>query len=137
MEEITKRGQAVYRQLRGNARARSMQKAMGATRDGTFGAAMTTLSMDFVFGRVWARDGLNRRDRSLVTLGILIALRQTDELRNHIRIGLTNGLTESELEEVLMQAAAYAGFPAAHAASEAATEIFNGLKGEQDTCAAD
>jgi len=137
MEEITKRGLAVYRQLRGNARAQSMQKAMGATRDGTFGAAMTTLSMDFVFGRVWAREGLNRRDRSLVTLGILIALRQTDELRNHIRIGLTNGLTESELEEVLMQAAAYAGFPAAHAASEAATEIFNGLNGEQVTCAAD
>ena len=50
-------------------------------------------------------------DRSLVTLGILIALRATDELKAHFRIALTNGLTEAELAEVIYHASGYAGFP--------------------------
>jgi 4-carboxymuconolactone decarboxylase len=54
---------------------------------------------------------------------ILIALRQTEELKNHIRIGLTNGLTVRQIEEATIQAAAYAGFPAAHMASNVILEV--------------
>jgi AraC-like DNA-binding protein/alkylhydroperoxidase/carboxymuconolactone decarboxylase family protein YurZ len=73
--------------------------------------------------QLWSRGVLDARQRSLVTIAILIALRQTEELKNHIRIGLTNGLTVREIEEATIQAAAYAGFPAAHAASNAILEV--------------
>lgn len=83
---------------------------------------MTALSMEFVFGRVWSREGLDRRQRSLVTIALLIGLRQTDELKNHLRIGLTNGLHPREIEEAILQTAVYAGFPAAHVAITALAE---------------
>jgi 4-carboxymuconolactone decarboxylase len=83
---------------------------------------MTPLVKQNVFGNVWPRCGLSRRDRSLVTLGILIALRADFELRYHFPIAVRNGLTRSELEEVIYQASAYAGFPAAASARVIAQE---------------
>ncbi len=64
-----------------------------------------------VFGRLWGRDGLSRRDRSLVTLGMLIAMRANDELALHFRIARTNGLTDDEIAEVIYHSSGYAGFP--------------------------
>jgi 4-carboxymuconolactone decarboxylase len=70
-----------------------------------------------------------------VTLGILIALRRTEEFKNHVQIGLRNGLTVLELEEALIQASAYAGFSAAHAASNAAAEVLRDLESQRTTMA--
>jgi 4-carboxymuconolactone decarboxylase len=92
---------------------------------------MMQLAVDFVFGSIWTRPGLDRKQRSLVTLGILIALRRTEELKNHVQIGLRNGLTAGE--EALIQATAYAGFPAAHAASNAAAEVLCDLESRRIT----
>jgi 4-carboxymuconolactone decarboxylase len=92
-------------------------------RDGSFGDEMFEIVVDNVFGRLWARDGLSRRDRSLVTLGILIALRATDELELHVQIARNNGLTEAEIAEVIYHATGYAGFPAANAALRVASEV--------------
>ncbi|MGF6241825.1 MULTISPECIES: carboxymuconolactone decarboxylase family protein [Paraburkholderia] len=128
MKDAMERGLAVFEQLRGAERARNMADSMT---DGKFGASMAALSIDFVFGSVWAREGLDRRARSLVTLGILIALRQRDELKNHVRIALTNGLSMGEIEEVMIQASVYAGFPAAHTASNAAAEVLEALEIER------
>jgi 4-carboxymuconolactone decarboxylase len=86
-------------------------------------AILAELSLDFVFGRVWARAGLDRKQRSLVTIGVLVALRQSAELQNHIRIGLTNGLTLTEIGEAIVQTAPYAGLPAAWAAAQVMTGI--------------
>jgi 4-carboxymuconolactone decarboxylase len=80
-------------------------------RDGKFGDELLEIGIDNVFGRLWGRDGLSRRDRSLVTLGILIALRATDELKFHVQIARNNGLTEDEIAEVIYHASGYAGFP--------------------------
>src|SRR5690606_39433772 len=80
-----------------------------AFRDGSFGDELLEIGIDNVFGRLWTRDGLSRRDRSLVTLGILIALRATDELRFHVQIARNNGLTEDEIAEVIYHATGYAG----------------------------
>ncbi|MGH8782931.1 carboxymuconolactone decarboxylase family protein [Paraburkholderia sp.] len=129
MKPSIEQGLAVFEQLRGAERSQQMKSSID---NGAFGAAMTALSMDFVFGSVWARDGLDRRARSLVTLGILIALRQRDELKNHVRIALTNGLTVDELEEVMIQASVYAGFPAAHAANNAAIEVLEAIALERE-----
>jgi 4-carboxymuconolactone decarboxylase len=97
--------------------------ASAATSDG-FGAHLATLALENVFGALWTRPGLNRRDRSLLTLGILIALRATSELSVHIPAALNNGLTRQELEEVIYHASAYAGFPAASAALAMARQSF-------------
>jgi len=78
-----------------------------------FGGELGELSVENVFGRLWARPGLDRRSRSLVTLGILIALHAGEELKFHFPIALRNGLSREELEEVVYHAAGYAGFPAA------------------------
>ncbi|MCW2650255.1 MAG: gamma-carboxymuconolactone decarboxylase subunit like protein [Mycobacterium sp.] len=92
-------------------------------RDGEFGDELLEIGVDNVFGRLWGRDGLSRRDRSLVTLGILIALRATDELKAHVRIARQNGLSEGEIAEVIYHASGYAGFPAANTARTVAREV--------------
>ncbi|MGW1752790.1 carboxymuconolactone decarboxylase family protein [Streptomyces mirabilis] len=91
-------------------------------RDGRLGEELVEIGLTSVWGALWAREGLGRRDRSLVTLGILIALGAETELRTHVRIARTNGLTKDEIAEVIYHATGYAGFPAATAARNAARE---------------
>jgi 4-carboxymuconolactone decarboxylase len=93
-----------------------------------FGAYIGRLAFDSVFGELWMRPGLDRRARSLVTLGILIALRATEELEFHIPAALKNGLSKQELEEVIYHASAYAGFPAASTARSAGVKILAALE---------
>ena len=100
------------------------------TFDGGFAPELMDIGIENVFGRLWGRDGLSRRERSLVTLGILIALRATDELEAHFRIARTNGLTDEELAEVIYHATGYAGFPAANTAKNAAEAAFAGSRPE-------
>ena len=92
---------------------------------GGFADELLEIGLDNVFGRLWGRDGLSRRDRSLVTLGILIALRATDELAIHFQIARTNGLTDDEIAEVIYHATGYAGFPAAATANRIAGEALS------------
>ncbi len=87
-----------------------------------FADELLEIGIDNVFGRLWGREGLSRRDRSLVTLGILVALRATDELAIHFQIARTNGLTDDEIAEVIYHASGYAGFPAAATANRIAGE---------------
>lgn len=75
--------------------------------------ALGSFAIDVVLGDVWSRSELSRRDRSLIVLGVLAAIGSTEELSIHTQIGLNNGLSRSEIEEVLLHVAAYAGFPMA------------------------
>ncbi len=93
---------------------------------GGIGEGLFELSLENVFGRLWGREGLSRRDRSLVTLGMLIALRANDELAIHFKIARTNGLTDDEIAEVVYHSSGYAGFPAAATASRIAQEALSG-----------
>ena len=81
------------------------------------------LSLEHVFGALWTRPGLDRRSRSLVTLGALIALRAGEELKFHFPIALRNGLTAEELEEVVYHLTGYVGFPAATLARNVGREV--------------
>jgi 4-carboxymuconolactone decarboxylase len=90
-----------------------------------FAPELFELSIDNVFGRLWGRDGLSRRDRSLVTLGVLIALRADEELRFHFPIARRNGLTDDEIAEVIYHCSGYAGFPAAASARNVAAEVLD------------
>jgi 4-carboxymuconolactone decarboxylase len=77
------------------------------------------------FGKIWSREALPLRDRSLVTVAMLAALGRTGELRGHL-VGARNlGISQEELVEVLMQVAVYAGVPAANDALNVAAEVFD------------
>lgn len=91
-------------------------------RDGKLGEDLVEIGLSTVWGALWGREGLAPRDRSLVTLGILIALGAETELKTHVRVALTNGVTRDELAEILYHAAGYTGFPRAVAARTAARE---------------
>ncbi|MEU6539122.1 carboxymuconolactone decarboxylase family protein [Streptomyces sp. NPDC047000] len=91
-------------------------------RDGRLGEELVDIGLTSVWGAIWAREGLAPRDRSLVTLGLLIALGAETELKTHVRVALTNGLTRDEIAEVIYHAAGYAGFPRAVGARTAARE---------------
>jgi alkylhydroperoxidase/carboxymuconolactone decarboxylase family protein YurZ len=77
------------------------------------------------FGKIWSRDALAIRDRSLVTVAMLAALGRTGELRGHLAGARNLGISQEELVEVLMQVAVYAGVPAANDALNVAAEVFN------------
>ena len=81
-----------------------------------FSRPMQELVTEYCWGTIWSRPGLDRRTRSLINLGILTALNQHEELQAHVRGALTNGCTEQEIREVLLQAAIYCGVPSALAA---------------------
>jgi 4-carboxymuconolactone decarboxylase len=68
------------------------------------------------WGEAWTRPGLERRERSMVTLAVLTALRAENEIPMHVRAALRNGLTPDEIREVLIHTAVYAGVPAANSA---------------------
>jgi 4-carboxymuconolactone decarboxylase len=75
------------------------------------------------WGDVWARDGLDRRTRSAITLAVLTALGREHEIGLHVRAAVRNGLSEAEIAEVLLHTAVYAGVPAANAAFAIAQRV--------------
>lgn len=76
----------------------------------------------YAWGEIWARPGLPRATRSLLTLGILVALGREEELRMHLGAALRNGVSREEIREVLLHTAVYCGLPAANAAFRVAAE---------------
>ena len=77
-----------------------------------------------VFGDVWERKGLAKRDRSLITVAALVALAREDQLRGHLDRALTNGVTKDELVELITHLAFYCGWPNAGTAALIAKEVF-------------
>ncbi len=99
-------------------------------------AAVTDLTEDFqqmltryAWGEIWTRPGLDRRTRSCITLAMLVALNRPDELRMHLRAALRNGVTRTEIKEILLQTAIYCGLPAANVAFTIAQEVLGGGEG--------
>ena len=74
---------------------------------------LAELTSDMLFGDVWERPELSKRDRSLITVANLVALYRTDQLRGHIDRALDNGVTKEEIAEVITHLAFYGGWPTA------------------------
>lgn len=85
---------------------------------------LAELTDKVLFGDVWERPGLAKRDRSLITVAALIALNRPEQLRSHLRLARQNGVTEVELVEAITQLAFYAGWPNAISAVGVAREVF-------------
>lgn len=77
-----------------------------------FTRPMQELSTRYCWGDIWSRDGLSRRDRSLLNLGMISALNRPHELKLHVKAALRNGLTREEICEAMLQVAVYCGVPA-------------------------
>ena len=84
---------------------------------------LAQLTDSVLFGDVWARPGLSRRDRSLVTVSALIAMNRPDQLRSHLALARENGVTREELIEAITHLAFYAGWPSAVSAVSVAKEV--------------
>ena len=86
---------------------------------------LADLTADVLFGDVWERPQLSKRDRSLITVATLVALYRTDQLRGHIGRALDNGVTKEEISEVITHMAFYAGWPTAANAVQIAKQVFD------------
>jgi 4-carboxymuconolactone decarboxylase len=112
------RGRQIRREVLG---ADHVDRAEAAQTD--FTAPFQDFITRYAWGEVWARDGLDRRTRSAVTLAALIALGREHEIGLHVRGALRNGLTPDEISEILLHTAVYAGVPAANAAFAIAQRV--------------
>jgi len=81
----------------------------------------------YAWGEIWSRPGLPKKTRSLLTLGMLVALNRNEEFRMHVKAAISIGVSKEEIQELLLQAAVYCGLPAANSAFHAAEEIFDSL----------
>lgn len=84
------------------------------------------LAEKVVYGDVWERPGLSKRDRSLITVASLVALGREKQLVGHLGRALDNGLSKEELGELITHLAFYAGWPAAMTAALVAKDVFAG-----------
>jgi 4-carboxymuconolactone decarboxylase len=90
-----------------------------------FAPKLTSLTQEVLFGDVWERPELPKRDRSLATVAALVAGGNAEQLVSHLRLAKRNGLTETELKEVIIHLAFYAGWPRAMSAMLVAKRIFD------------
>ena len=126
MSDARQKGLELFAEIYGPEMAAGMNAHFES---GVFGADLARYANDFAFGEIWSRGGLERKARSCAVLGMVIALRQFDEIGYHTRMGLANGLTRAELEEVLITAIPYCGIPAAQTAKAAMLKAFEALDG--------
>jgi 4-carboxymuconolactone decarboxylase len=96
----------------------------GSKNFGDIAPALGEYTDKVLFGGVWERPGLSKRDRSLITVATLVALYRTNELPFHLQRALENGVTKDELIELITHLAFYSGWPTANTAVTIARKVF-------------
>lgn len=117
-DELYEQGMAVRRAVLGEEH---VERAARAATE--FSAPWQEFITRHAWGAVWARDGLDRRTRSVITLTALTALGREREIAMHVRAALRNGLAPEEIAEVLIHTSIYAGVPTANAAFAIAAQV--------------
>jgi 4-carboxymuconolactone decarboxylase len=118
-DERFEKGLEVRKAVLGNAH---VERSLAKRND--FNGEFQALITRYAWGEIWTRPGLPRHTRSLLTIGLMVALNRSDEFKLHIRAAFNNGVTKDEIREVLLQCAIYAGVPAANSAFHQAEEVF-------------
>ena len=111
------RGMKVRREVLGKAHVEQAN-------ENSFNAPFQDLITRYAWGEIWARPGLPKKTRSLITIAVMVALNRPEELRLHLRAAPNTGVTREEIQEVLLQTAIYCGVPAANSAFHIAEEVF-------------
>jgi 4-carboxymuconolactone decarboxylase len=121
--ELFDRGIAVRKEVLGRAYVE------GALKSATpFNEDFQTLVTQCAWGGIWSRPGLDRKTRSMLTIAMLAALGQHQELKLHIRATRNTGVSQEEVKEILLQVAIYAGVPAANSAFEDARQAYEEME---------
>ena len=100
-----------------------VERALGNVTE--FTEPIQNLVTEYCWGAVWTRDGIDRKTRSLLNVGMLTAMNRQHELAAHVRGAVNNGCSAVEIREVLLQAAIYCGLPAALDAFRTAETVLN------------
>jgi 4-carboxymuconolactone decarboxylase len=119
-DDTYENGMEVRRAVLGDAH---VDRAIANTTE--FTAPFQEYITNSAWGSVWAREGLDRKTRSAITLAVLTALGRENEIAMHVRGAVTNGMTEAEIAEVLLHTAVYAGVPASNAAFTIAQRVLD------------
>jgi 4-carboxymuconolactone decarboxylase len=117
-KDLRERGLAIRRQVLGE---KYVDIAMNNVTD--FNRPLQDLLNEYCWGAGWGREGLTRKERSMINLAMLTALGRTHEVETHVRGALNNGLTQQQIAEVLLQTAIYCGVPAAVDSFRAASKV--------------
>lgn len=115
---LRERGLKIRREVLGD---KYVDAAMNNITD--FNRPLQELLNEYCWGAGWGRDGLSRKERSMINLAMLTALGRTHEVETHVRGALNNGLTQQQIAEVLLQTAIYCGVPAAVDSFRAAAKV--------------
>ena len=118
VQQVREAGMKVRREVLGDAH---VDRATAAATDLT--VDFQELITEYAWGSIWTRPGLDRRSRSLITLTALVARGHHEELAMHLRAARTNGLTDDEIKELLLQTAIYCGVPDANTAFRIAQQV--------------
>jgi 4-carboxymuconolactone decarboxylase len=118
MTDEKKRGMQVRREVLGDKYVDRAEASSTSLTD-----EFQDLITRYAWGEIWSRPGLDRRTRSCITVGLLVALNRDEELALHIRAALRNGVTADELKEVMLHTTIYCGVPAANSAFRVATRV--------------
>ena len=113
-------GMVVRREVLGDEH---VDRATASTTD--FTRDFQELITEYAWGTIWTRPGLDRRSRSLITLTALVARGHHEELALHLSAARTNGLTDDEIKELLLQTAIYCGVPDANTAFRIAQQVLS------------
>jgi 4-carboxymuconolactone decarboxylase len=124
-KDLYDKGMQIRREVLGDA---YVDRALA--KSGPFNDPLQELVTTYCWGWNWSREGLPRRDRSLINLAMIAVLNRHNEFKAHIRGALNNGLSREEIREVLLQVGIYAGIPAAVDSFRLANEAFAEIDGE-------
>jgi 4-carboxymuconolactone decarboxylase len=125
-ETLRKNGEAARREVLGDVYVdRAIESA------DAFSMPFQNILNEYCWGMVWTDDALERKQRSLINLGMLAALGKMQEFRTHFRGAIRNGATQDELRATLIQISVYCGVPAGVEAFRAANEVNAQLAAEQ------
>jgi 4-carboxymuconolactone decarboxylase len=118
-KEVFDRGLAIRKKVLG---AEFVEKSFAAADD--FNMPMQELTTEYCWGAVWGREELSHKTRSMLNLAMISCLNRPHELKMHVKGALKNGVTKSEIREVFLQVAIYAGIPAGVDSFRIAREAF-------------
>jgi len=124
-DDLWDKGLEIRREVVGDA---YVDRSLAAMDD--FNQPLQEYVTRYAWGDIWRRPGLDRRARSILNIGMLVALNRPHELKLHLRGALRNGVTREEMRECLLQSAVYCGAPAALDAFRTAREVFAEMEAE-------
>lgn len=128
MNENFEKGIKVFEEVYGPEQAQGLRQFVAEGEGKGFGMLQAQWSMEWPFGQVWTREEqMSRKMRSLAVLGMMIGLRSFEEIRYHTKMGIANGLTRDEIQEVFYSSIPYCGFPIANTAKAAMLAAFRDL----------